>query len=79
MLWTLTSGEPVFDAAGRHTGWRGVSHNITGERLALQQHQRTASLLDRLLRASPDAICVARFSDGQIRFANAGFCSMVGR
>ncbi|MDP0959262.1 hypothetical protein Q6334_29625, partial [Klebsiella pneumoniae] len=53
LLWTLTSGEPVFDAAGRHTGWRGVSHNITGERLALQQHQRTADMLDRLLRASP--------------------------
>lgn len=78
LLWTLTSGEPVFDAAGRHTGWRGVSHNITGERLALQQHQRTADMLDRLLRASPDAICVARIRDGCIRFANNGFCTLTG-
>jgi PAS domain S-box-containing protein len=79
LLWTLSSGEPVFDATGRHTGWRGVSHNITGERLALQQHQRTASMLDKLLRASPDAICVARIDDGRIRFVNSGFCTLVGR
>ncbi|RZL89148.1 MAG: PAS domain S-box protein, partial [Variovorax sp.] len=79
LLWTLSSGEPIFDAEGRHTGWRGVSHNITGERLALQQHQRTAGMLDRLLRASPDAICVARIDDGRIRFANSGFCTLVGR
>ncbi|HEY0956550.1 MAG TPA: ATP-binding protein [Roseateles sp.] len=78
-LWTLSSGEPVFDAAGQHIGWRGVSHNITGERLALQQHQRTAGLLDRLLRASPDAICVARITDGGIAFVNTGFCALVGR
>jgi PAS domain S-box-containing protein len=79
LLWALSSGEPVFDATGRHIGWRGVSHNITGERLALQQHQRTASMLDRVLRASPDAICVAHIEDGRIRFANTGFCTMVGR
>jgi len=79
LLWTLSSGSPVFDAAGQHTGWRGVSHNITGERLALQQHQRTAAMLDRVLRASPDAICVARIADGRIRFANTGFCELVGR
>jgi PAS domain S-box-containing protein len=78
LLWTLGSGEPVFDAQGRHIGWRGVSHNITGERLALQQHQRTASMLDRVLRASPDAICVAQASTGRIRFANSGFVALVG-
>ncbi len=78
LLWTLSSGEPVFDAAGRHTGWHGVSHNVTGERLALQQHQRTASMLDRVLRASPDAICVAHIEDGRIRFANSGFCTLAG-
>lgn len=78
ILWALTSGEPVFDADGEHIGWRGVSHNITGERLALQQHQRTANMLDRVLRASPDAICVAHMEDGRIRFANSGFCALVG-
>jgi PAS domain S-box-containing protein len=79
LLWTLSSGEPVFDASAKHIGWRGVSHNITGERLTLQQHERTASMLDRLLRASPDAICVAHAADGRIRFANSGFCSLIGR
>jgi PAS domain S-box-containing protein len=79
LLWTLSSGEPTFNAAGRQTGWRGVSHNVTGERLTLQQHQRTADMLDRLLRASPDAICVARTADGCLRFANSGFCTLIGR
>ncbi|MFG6485370.1 ATP-binding protein [Roseateles sp. BYS78W] len=79
LLWTLSSGEPVFDNAGKHVGWRGVSHNITGERLTLQQHERTASMLDRLLRASPDAICVAHTADGRIRFANSGLCHLIGR
>ena len=79
LLWILGSGEPVFDAAGHHIGWRGVSHNITGERLALQQHQRTAAMLDRVLRANPDAICVAQASTGRIRFANSGFCTLVGQ
>ncbi|MFT7722530.1 MAG: ATP-binding protein [Roseateles sp.] len=79
LLWTLSSGEPLFAADGTHLGWRGVSHNITGERLALQQHQRTASMLDRLLRASPDAICVAHIADGRICFTNSGFCTLAGR
>ncbi|HEY8876417.1 MAG TPA: ATP-binding protein, partial [Roseateles sp.] len=35
-------------------------------------------MLDRVLRASPDAICVAHIHDGRIRFANSGFCALVG-
>jgi PAS domain S-box-containing protein len=79
LLWALSSGEPVFDDDGRHTGWRGISHNITAERLARQEHQRTADMLDRLVRASPDAICVARLEDGCILLVNAGFVQLVGR
>ena len=37
-----------------------------------------ALMLDRVLRASPDAICVAQMEDGRIRFANSGFCTLVG-
>ena len=79
LVWALSSGEPVFDEDGRHTGWRGVSHNVTAERLAQQRHRRTADMLDRLMRASPDAICVARLEDGRIVYANAGFQQLVGR
>ena len=79
LLWMLTAGEPVFDAAGRHTGWRGVSHNITTERQAQAQHRRTADMLDRLIRASPDAICVARLDNGRLLFTNAGFRELIGR
>jgi PAS domain S-box-containing protein len=79
LLWMLSSGEPVFDAVGKHVGWRGVSHNITSERQAQQQHRRTADMLDRLISASPDAICVARLDSGRLLFTNAGFRQLVGR
>lgn len=78
LLWSLNSGEPVFDKAGVHVGWRGVGHNITSERLAQQQHRRTAELLDRLVRTSPDAIAVARLDDGRLVHANAGFLALIG-
>jgi len=42
LVWALSSGEPVFDEDGRHTGWRGVSHNVTAERLAQQPQWRAA-------------------------------------
>ncbi len=79
LLWSLMSGEPVLDAAGQYTGWRGVSHNITAQREAQARHQRTADMLDRLIRVSPDAICVTRLVDGRLIFANAGFLQLAGR
>ena len=49
------SGEPVFDATGRHLGWWGVSRNATAEVLAQRELQRSQAMLDRLFRLSPDA------------------------
>ena len=72
------SGEPVFDDAGELTGWRGVSRDVTAETRALREQQRTQAMLDRMVRTSPDAICVAR-SDGRVVMANEGFLRMSGR
>jgi PAS domain S-box-containing protein len=77
-LFLCGSGEPVFDAAGRHTGWWGVSRNATAEVLSQRELQRSQTMLDRLVRLSPDAICVASLIDGRVLLANPAFLSFTG-
>jgi PAS domain S-box-containing protein len=74
----LLSGKPVFDAAGRLIGWRGVGRNVTAERESQLAQHRTEALLNRLYESSPDAICVVRASDARILLANAGFLKFTG-
>jgi diguanylate cyclase (GGDEF)-like protein/PAS domain S-box-containing protein len=62
-IWVSISGEPIFDAEGRFTGYRGVARDITERKLAEAQIQRLAFydeltglpnrrlLMDRLERA----------------------------
>ncbi|MFO1326236.1 MAG: ATP-binding protein [Rubrivivax sp.] len=78
-LAVMASGSPRHDEQGRFTGWRGVSRNVTPERLAQQAQARTRTLLDRLVQMSPDAICVARLGDGAILLANPEFLRLAGR
>ena len=73
------SGEPVFSAAGAHTGWWGVSRNATAEMLAQRELQRSQAMLDRLVRLSPDAICVASLRDGRVLLANPAFLQLTRR
>ncbi len=77
-LTITSSGEPVFDSSGRLTGWWGVSRNITAERQAQKEQARTQALLDRMVRISPDAICMARTDTGEILMANAGYAELTG-
>ena len=78
VLHTLFSGAPMLDAGGRVTGWRGVGRDVTTERQARLEQQRSETLLNRLFESSPDAICVSRASDGCILLANAGFLHFAG-
>jgi PAS domain S-box-containing protein len=71
------SGEPVFGADGRISGWRGVSRNVTAETVARREQQRTQAMVDRMVRMSPDAICVAR-ADGTVLLANEEFNRLTG-
>ena len=41
-VWVSVSGEPVFDAAGRFTGYMGVARNITRQKQAEAEIQRLA-------------------------------------
>jgi PAS domain S-box-containing protein len=77
-LYLNGSGEPVFDATGRHTGWWGVSRNATAEVMAQRELQRSQAMLDRLVRLSPDAICVASTVDGRVLLANPAFLQFSG-
>ncbi len=77
-LFITGSGEPVFDAAGRHQGWWGVSRNATAEMLAQRELQRSQAMLDRLFRLSPDAVCVASILDGRVLLANPSFLQLAG-
>jgi PAS domain S-box-containing protein len=77
-LTITSSGEPVFDSTGKLTGWWGVSRNITVERQAQKEQARTQALLDRMVRISPDAICMARTDTGEILMANAGYAELTG-
>jgi PAS domain S-box-containing protein len=78
LLTISSSGEPVFDSSGSFAGWWGVSRNITAERQAQKEQARTQALLDRMVRISPDAICMARTSTGEIMMANAGYAELTG-
>ena len=77
-LFISGSGEPLFDATGRHLGWWGVSRNATAEVLAQRELQRSQAMLDRLFRLSPDAVCVASMRDGRVLLANPAFLQFVG-
>jgi PAS domain S-box-containing protein len=78
-IYLCGSGEPVFDARGRCTGWWGVSRNATAEMEAQRALERSQAMLDRLVRLSPDAICVASTRDGRILLANPAFVQLAGR
>jgi diguanylate cyclase (GGDEF)-like protein/PAS domain S-box-containing protein len=41
-IWVSVSGEPIFDAEGRFTGYRGVARNITERKRAEAEIQRLA-------------------------------------
>ena len=41
-IWLSISGEPIFDAAGEFTGYRGVARDITERKLAESEIQRLA-------------------------------------
>ncbi|RYF25393.1 MAG: EAL domain-containing protein [Comamonadaceae bacterium] len=64
MIWVSVSGEPIFDADGQFTGYRGVARNITERKRAEAEIERLAFfdeltglpnrrlLLDRMERAA---------------------------
>jgi PAS domain S-box-containing protein len=75
-IWLMGSGEPVIEPGGRCRGWWGVSRNATAEMRARRELERSQTMLDRLVRLSPDAICVASMRDGRVLLANPAFLQL---
>ena len=78
LVWVSISGEPIFDAEGRFTGYRGVARNITERKAAEAEIRRLAFydeltalpnrrlLLDRLAHAA--ALCAREECHGALLF-----------
>ena len=77
-VWVSISGEPIFDAEGQFTGYRGVARDITERKRAEAEIQRLAFydeltglpnrrlLMDRLERAA--SLCAREGSHGALLF-----------
>lgn len=70
--WISASGRPVFDEAGRFTGYRGVGRNITQERLAHSRVEQAHAFLDAVVNALPTPVLIKDSSHRYIA-ANAAF------
>lgn len=67
------SGEPIFDAAGRFQGYRGVGSDITARRLAEAQLRKLSTAVEQ----SPVAILITDVH-GAIEYVNPRFCQVTG-
>jgi PAS domain S-box-containing protein len=54
-FWVRSSASPLRDGDGAVCGWQGTSRNITAERAAEREHQRTEGMLEQA-RLQADAI-----------------------
>ena len=78
LRWLSVSGKPVFDAAGRFTGYRGIGRDITERRQAEQALRDSAAQL-RLITDSAPASIGYFDRDLVLRFLNRGFEQVWGR
>lgn len=69
------SGEPMFDEAGRFSGYRGVSTDVSAEREAQQAVKRSEVQLRALIDAMPDLV-VLLDDRGAWRLANRALLQM---
>ncbi|HLF95866.1 MAG TPA: PAS domain S-box protein [Methylococcaceae bacterium] len=58
-VFTESTGEPIFDAAGRLVKWRGVDHNVTHRKL----YEDALRLRDRAIEAASVGIVIADARD----------------
>ena len=72
-LYFETSGVPVYDNAGKHTGYRGVSRDITKRYLAEKELHK----LSLVVHQSPITIIISAL-DGTMEYINPAGCSISG-
>ena len=74
--WISTSGEPIFDAQGRFTGYRGVGMDITARKQAQAAQQHSEERFRMLIEWSPEAIVAHR--GGAFIYANPAAVRLLG-
>jgi diguanylate cyclase (GGDEF)-like protein/PAS domain S-box-containing protein len=75
----LISGEPVFDAAGRFAGYRGVGRDVTEEKRAALALAASRELFARLFEGGPLPMMFRRLHDGVVTAVNDAWCAFYGR
>jgi PAS domain S-box-containing protein len=65
-VWISTSGEPVFDPAGRFKGYRGVGRDITRRRVAEQAIRDSEQRFNAFMDNAP---AVAWIKDSRLRYS----------
>jgi diguanylate cyclase (GGDEF)-like protein/PAS domain S-box-containing protein len=79
LRYVLTSGEPVFDAAGRFGGYRGIGRDVTARYEAERELRESRELFARIFSASPNPMLLTRFDDHRILEVNAAWLGAFGR
>ncbi len=72
------SSEPMRDAQGELTGWRGVGRDVTAQARAEARRRESEQILDQLFRANPDGLVLGTLPEGRIVLMNANLSRMVG-
>ena len=76
--WVMVSGEPIFDARGEFTGYRGVGRDVSRQKEAERALAESGKFLDALISAIPTPVTV---KDREHRYmhVNDAFCQLAGR
>lgn len=74
----LTSGEPVFDAAGRFRGYRGVGRDVTAQKRAEEETRTSQQRFEAIFRASPLPLAIARMPEGLVVDVNEAWVRTYG-
>ena len=76
--WVSVSGEPIFDAEGRFTGYRGVTRNITKRKLTEQSLRSSEVRFRQTFELAASGIAHVDLQ-GCFTRVNRSLCRMLGR
>lgn len=74
----VSSGEPVFDAAGRFRGYRGVGRDVTAQKRAEEETRTSQQRFEAIFRASPLPLAIARMPEGWVIDVNEAWVRTYG-
>ena len=77
--YTLTSGEPIFDASGEFRGYRGVGRDVTAQMEADRAVRESRELFARIFSSSPNPMLINRIPDNRVLEVNDAWCAFFGR